>query len=340
MSSLPQLQIFAWVGSSPELPEDITEAIVASCANLQSLYCEGFACLSLYLSYDEADIMRSFTRSKTIRIFASTKRLTRLRSLTYRSLPSDERWDEASSIEDMLAANSLRELSLRGIHGWDDSVRSLTGLISLDVNMTWFEDASHPVSLGLILHHVISLESLTLHGLIDSSRSRVFRGFEEYPAALPRLHSLKLLSVDYHKISHIDVLCRFLEGRTSLRRLDFEIEAPWPCIILLLASFRRLPSLEVLGISAGDLNTRARMEATASDLPKTLTALRLSGLRDLAAVDANVSLPLVYLINVVSVVYWLIVLDILSVTSCRKCHVFHFSTFMTWIGLQWLRISQ
>lgn len=219
---------------------------------------------------------------------------TNLRKFTLRA-EDDDGFADMGEIRAVLDANAstLKHLCLGAYllreHSWDSAFESSTiwSLTQLDLVDTRI---SHLVLSKIA--HAQQLRSLTLHGTFEepSSASVVFGSdhvIDGQHTFLPRLEAFRFVLVDHDDATTLySNVCRFLENRSELRRLDLG-RCPWEMVANILTGLQKLTVLRVrlprltwqYGNTLRDL------------LPVTLKAFHLSCIDTDAPIVSSITLP-------------------------------------------------
>lgn len=133
-----------------------------------------------------------------------------------------------------------------------------------------------------VLAHCTTITSLTL--LPSSSAHQLFAALDAHPNALPCLTTFKFLNhmqLEMVLDAHVQALCKFLQNKKHLRRLDVLLDGPERAEILLLESLSALRSIEVLGIDFVRYDWQPEdILAFERVIPPRLSALRLQPVAD------------------------------------------------------------
>ncbi|KAH9485493.1 hypothetical protein JR316_0002401 [Psilocybe cubensis] len=196
---------------------------------------------------------------------------------------------------------NLQSLRITAIQVRDVPIRIFNTLIDLEILST-LGNQEELVGLDIVFHHASNLQSLTLVGLFVPE---IFSFLPPHSlASLPLLTSFRFswedlsLVLDTVGESEFQALCRFLHGRSLIRRLYLRLPMMrWMQTSRLLSVIRDLPGIEVLGLHTGrDILVDADIiETLARSLPMKLHALHIAinwgGGNLLPLVDAIGKLP-------------------------------------------------
>jgi hypothetical protein len=184
--------------------------------------------------------------------------------------------------------STVRSLSICAEPLWRVPARVFENLSHLDIFL-----GKHMENIALVFRYAARLESLSILGLDNRA---IFPFFENHPNSLPLLRSFKIVSPYREWLLDVDIeepqflsLAHFLCCKKELRSFDIHL---WPQGWASLAPFwdliKRLPSLEVLGITTGvRVFTKDDFLSFATALPPKLSALRVSTQWDIGGEEEN-----------------------------------------------------
>lgn len=197
--------------------------------------------------------------------------------------------EEFIDVEDLITGNtsSLRRLVLDGERTSRLPIRGFSSLTGLDIIM----GPSDTVSLDLILHHAIHLQDLVIDGVTDDE---IFLSLQRNHTALPALTSFKLVYIrDGCTEQQAISLSKFIQGRSTLRRLDLNFEDDWTFFAHIVPVIKGLTALNTLGLKVGGYLSVEDFTILAQYIPVDLDATRFEFNLNIAAFDSGPILPLV-----------------------------------------------
>lgn len=183
--------------------------------------------------------------------------------------------DHFSLLLGTMTLDSLRSLTLDAECVSGIPIRVLSNLNELTICIT---TECESLGLDLVFRHAFQLESLTLFGLIGHE---TFLSFLAEPSCLPSLHSFRLTAdnttMAYSRTEFVNVLFKFIEERTKLRRLYLRIPSIYLEDTSHLDLIGKLKFLEVFGFHTGITDVDVPfLQALCDRLPKTLKAFHLA----------------------------------------------------------------
>ncbi|KAG6813298.1 hypothetical protein H0H92_012453 [Tricholoma furcatifolium] len=276
LKAMPNLKVFYWFGTQPELPSEVADCLPI---NLESLHIQSVSSLSA-ASIRNFRSMRGLRQLQLDTVFHIPPRM-------HSNEPDISFWmdvmhvfDNTIPILESLQSPNLRCLSL--LAGYMDGM-SMLGfdlLTELDLCVT---GSSSPEEvelrgLDLVLRHTPMLESLSIVGLVSGE---VFNLLPNDPTILPRLQSFRLSTQVWSLVriseTQLFLLSQFLGHKSSMRRISLFLGGTtWNEIAPIIPTIAQLHSLEVFSLHAGALPmTFADFTALASILTPKMTSIQL-----------------------------------------------------------------
>lgn len=99
----------------------------------------------------------------------------------------------------------------------------------------------------LPLHHMNSLEALSLHAIDDLDNLRLF--LSGSAKLVPRLTSFSLGSEEHLHDEDFMAICNFLIDRPAFKRLSLDFKSDWSDISLLMPAIDKMKALEALALA-------------------------------------------------------------------------------------------
>ena len=198
--------------------------------------------------------------------------------------------DHSGHVNDLIgdSESTVSSLSICAESLWRVPVRVFGNLSHLEIFL-----GQDMENIALIFRYAAQLESLSVVGLDNRA---IFHLFEDHPSSLPLLRSFKIMTPYREWQPDVDIgepqflsLAHFLGGKKGLRTLDIHLWAPeWTSLSPFWDLLKRLPSLEVLGITTGvRVFTKDDFLSFAAVLPPRLSALRVNTQWDISGEEEN-----------------------------------------------------
>ncbi|EPQ52038.1 hypothetical protein GLOTRDRAFT_140506 [Gloeophyllum trabeum ATCC 11539] len=267
------LKAFHWYGGWPPVADDIVAVLVHTCPELEELR------LPRYLldSEKHVTLLRGLRHLSTFICCADGE------DVEDEHFPEEFQTVDPSSrpsLEELMRnnQNTLRKLDIEGWRAVSLPIPTLSQLTHLHLYTLFGEQFSW---LGLILHHLTSLRSLS----VFSDSPALFTLLQEHSSALSQLQSLRLEAEVAFTQEELLPLIHTIRNSTALRRLDLAFSFHDDPIVTLAGILNRESPISVLGLNLGcagwnsDVSsmkwTDEQCRRLSDCLPNNLSSLRL-----------------------------------------------------------------
>ncbi|EMD36564.1 hypothetical protein CERSUDRAFT_74498 [Gelatoporia subvermispora B] len=288
LAFLPNLRMFIWHGKSPKLNADIIKLLAANCPALEELSAPNSQPELYRRRYNKHLPLSELHNLQSLSlIWQDTNSQLAWWHLCWPIDPVQIHVQNDFEIDDevteavrlVMASNTetLQKLTFSGPRIWHSPMPIFCNLAHLDLVDAGGWDKNNVVGwgdLGLILHHSIRLESLSII-IRRCDTNTLYPVFGSRPTALLLLVFFKVLnnSETLH-LEHASSTSEFLRHKPWLQHIDLLIDVAWDGMLPVLLAIANLKSLEVLGLDVNG-NTMDHLQLLEHSIPPRVSILRL-----------------------------------------------------------------